>query len=289
MKLRERSAAQITQGKCQEKTKKREESSKKKSLRKEAPPTNVEESTMDEADEKEYDVEKVLAFRESHRKGREFKILWTGYPFSAATWEPEANLDNARKLVDEFLLGKQRPALMDNHLADSSSIRTREKRKTPMKSGSSFEISTKQEGNSQNAKMTDVKKTKENVMAIKGNNAKKTKDEGKMKTMDFISPPPNRNRLLSQLKSIQPLFTSTPIEKGPTSSIKGNNAKKTKDEGKMTPMDFISPPPNRNRAKNLVLDDNELDLEDNDLLSNLKSIQPFFTSTPNEKRSYIFT
>jgi len=228
MKLRERSTAQITPGKCQEKTKKREESSKKKSPRKEAPPTNVEESSMNEADEEEYDVEKVLAFRQSRRKGREFKILWKGYPLSAATWEPEANLDNAHGLVDEFLLGKQRPAL-DNHLADLSSIRTR---KTPMKSGSSFEMT--QEGNSQNSKMTDVKKTKENVMAMKGNNAKKTKTEGKMITRDFIAPPPNRNRpknlvlrdieidlavngLLSHLKSIQPLFTSTPIEKGPTS------------------------------------------------------------------------
>jgi len=225
MKLRKRSAAQITKGKFQEKTKKREKSSSKKSLRKEARPTNVEESSMDEASEKEYDVEKVLDFRQSRRKGREFKILWKGYPLSDATWEPEANLDNARKLVDEFLLGKQRPALKENQLADSSSIRTR---KTPMESGGSFEI---QEGNSQNAKMTDVKKIEENVMAMKGNSTTKTK--GKMTTMDSISPPLKGNRPknlvfgddetelddndpLSHLKPFQPLFTSTPIRKGLT-------------------------------------------------------------------------
>ena len=57
-------------------------------------------------EENEFEVEKLLAFRptESTRgTGRgEFLVKWLGYPEADNTWEPEENLGNCKKLLEEY-------------------------------------------------------------------------------------------------------------------------------------------------------------------------------------------
>jgi transposase InsO family protein len=61
---------------------------------------------INEDGEEEWDVEKILKKRiKQTRNGKrrvEFLVQWRGYPEWEATWEPEANLHNARQAVEEF-------------------------------------------------------------------------------------------------------------------------------------------------------------------------------------------
>ena len=49
--------------------------------------------------EEEYEVEEVLDLHRHHRK-LQFLVKWKGY--TDATWQPEADLENAQELVNEF-------------------------------------------------------------------------------------------------------------------------------------------------------------------------------------------
>ena len=63
----------------------------------------------DEEEEGVYKVESILDMR--HRKGaRQFLIKWEGYGDEGNTWEPEANLEGARRLVDAYLRTTSRPS-----------------------------------------------------------------------------------------------------------------------------------------------------------------------------------
>ena len=52
-------------------------------------------------DEPEYEVEAILDKR-THRGSPQYLVHWKGYPVHDATWEPIANLRNARRLVREY-------------------------------------------------------------------------------------------------------------------------------------------------------------------------------------------
>lgn len=52
--------------------------------------------------EEEYEVEYIIDMKGSGKK-REFFVHWKGYPRSAETWEPEANL-SCQDLIDEYLV-----------------------------------------------------------------------------------------------------------------------------------------------------------------------------------------
>jgi hypothetical protein len=61
-------------------------------------------------DHNEYEVEKILDMRERRRgrkSTREFLVKWKGYPEFDATWEPEAHLTNAKKMLKKFLQKQQ--------------------------------------------------------------------------------------------------------------------------------------------------------------------------------------
>ena len=60
--------------------------------------------------EEEWEVERVVDVR-TRRFGRasrkEYLVLWKGYPDHEKSWEPAANLANAREKVQEFEAARQ--------------------------------------------------------------------------------------------------------------------------------------------------------------------------------------
>lgn len=54
------------------------------------------------SDHLEYEVEKVLDSRLSHRKGLEYLVKWKGYGREDNSWEPAKNLQNARVAISLF-------------------------------------------------------------------------------------------------------------------------------------------------------------------------------------------
>ena len=54
----------------------------------------------------EYEVERILAHRRHGRSGWAYLVAWKGYAMHDATWEPEANLENARDIVNAYLDSK---------------------------------------------------------------------------------------------------------------------------------------------------------------------------------------
>jgi len=53
-------------------------------------------------DQEEWEVEKILDSRQRHGKN-EYLIRWKGYTQGDDTWEPEDNLQNAGKKLQEYL------------------------------------------------------------------------------------------------------------------------------------------------------------------------------------------
>jgi transposase InsO family protein len=51
--------------------------------------------------QREWEVERVLGER-SVRGGREYLVLWQGYPIEDATWEPARHLTHAQRSIDEY-------------------------------------------------------------------------------------------------------------------------------------------------------------------------------------------
>ena len=49
----------------------------------------------------EYEVEKIVDYREI-KSVQQYLVKWKGYSDDENTWEPEANLNNCRNLIDEF-------------------------------------------------------------------------------------------------------------------------------------------------------------------------------------------
>ena len=52
-------------------------------------------------DHPEYEVETILDKRRRYNR-EEYLVKWLGYPVYDSTWEPLANLANARQAVDDF-------------------------------------------------------------------------------------------------------------------------------------------------------------------------------------------
>ena len=50
----------------------------------------------------EYEVEGILRHKSKGAR-RRYLVLWKGYPLSEATWEPEAHLDHAPRILEEYL------------------------------------------------------------------------------------------------------------------------------------------------------------------------------------------
>lgn len=75
---------------------------------------------QDKEGEQEYEVERIVGVR-TRRKGRktmkEYLVLWKGYPEWERTWEPEANLQNARDAIREF---QQRQTELDSFEDETS-------------------------------------------------------------------------------------------------------------------------------------------------------------------------
>ena len=59
------------------------------------------EKVRDENGELEFEVERILAQRGGGKR-RQFLVKWQGYPLWEATWEREANLENAKQKLAEF-------------------------------------------------------------------------------------------------------------------------------------------------------------------------------------------
>ena len=57
---------------------------------------------MDAAGQPAFVVERVLAQKARGKKAR-YLVLWKGYPYSEASWEPAANLDGAKKAIDDYV------------------------------------------------------------------------------------------------------------------------------------------------------------------------------------------
>ena len=49
----------------------------------------------------EYEVEKIVDKRTKNGK-EEYKIKWVGYSMSECTWEPLKNLENIKKMIDDY-------------------------------------------------------------------------------------------------------------------------------------------------------------------------------------------
>ena len=49
-----------------------------------------------------YEIEAVLAVRESRHNKKQFLVKWLGYGFEHITWEPEANLTNCTEVLQTF-------------------------------------------------------------------------------------------------------------------------------------------------------------------------------------------
>ena len=54
-----------------------------------------------------YEVEVILDERGS-QGNKEYLVKWKGFPEDAATWEPEANLDNCAAMLRAFRAGRKR-------------------------------------------------------------------------------------------------------------------------------------------------------------------------------------
>ena len=54
-----------------------------------------------------YEVEFILDERGS-QENKEYLVKWKGFPEAAATWEPEANLDNCAAMLRAFRAGRKR-------------------------------------------------------------------------------------------------------------------------------------------------------------------------------------
>ena len=52
-------------------------------------------------DSQEFEVENIIAMR-THKNRREYLVQWKGYSVYDRTWEPEHNLTNAHKLLQQF-------------------------------------------------------------------------------------------------------------------------------------------------------------------------------------------
>ena len=52
--------------------------------------------------QEEWRVEKILDLRQRHRKNK-YLVKWKGYTQEDDTWEPEENLQNAGKKLQEYL------------------------------------------------------------------------------------------------------------------------------------------------------------------------------------------
>jgi len=52
--------------------------------------------------QEEWEVEKILDLQQKHGKN-EFLVRWKGYSQGDNTWEPEENLHNAGKKLQEYL------------------------------------------------------------------------------------------------------------------------------------------------------------------------------------------
>ena len=64
-------------------------------------PTAVE---LDLSGEQHFEVERILRWRQKagDSKGKEYLVLWAGYPIEEATWEPEENFDDLKILEDNL-------------------------------------------------------------------------------------------------------------------------------------------------------------------------------------------
>lgn len=49
----------------------------------------------------EYTVESILASK-SVKSKKMYLVKWSGYPIEEATWEPAANLKNAKRILEAF-------------------------------------------------------------------------------------------------------------------------------------------------------------------------------------------
>ena len=61
---------------------------------------------MDAQGTPEYEVEAIIAHRQTGRHGRgarEYLVRWKGYDASEDTWEPVGNLGNAQEIIAEYL------------------------------------------------------------------------------------------------------------------------------------------------------------------------------------------
>jgi hypothetical protein len=72
----------------------------------EAPPPPPPAITID--DHPEYEVESILDHR-SHRHHIQYLVKWRGYPDHDASWEPEENLANARKILRAYKASRSMP------------------------------------------------------------------------------------------------------------------------------------------------------------------------------------
>ena len=62
----------------------------------EPPPPELVEGTL------EYEVESILRHKGKGAR-KQYLVLWKGYPLDEATWEPEAHLDHAPEVLEEYL------------------------------------------------------------------------------------------------------------------------------------------------------------------------------------------
>lgn len=58
--------------------------------------------SMDESGEKLWAMEEILDSRHKRGKGFQYRILWRGFGFGEATWEPLHNVVNAHVAINEF-------------------------------------------------------------------------------------------------------------------------------------------------------------------------------------------
>ena len=73
-----------------------------------------------------YNVEKILDRRRVNG-GFEYKIKWEGYPMNESTWEPMANLETVKELVEEYnrthpITEKKRSSKASSHKKNSDSF-----------------------------------------------------------------------------------------------------------------------------------------------------------------------
>ena len=65
-------------------------------------PTNP-DPTLTSGNVEWYEVDRILAHRRHGRTGWAYLVAWKGYAVHDATWEPEANLDDARDAINAYL------------------------------------------------------------------------------------------------------------------------------------------------------------------------------------------